>query len=128
MLSNILIFQIIYHILLALILTFFLEYFIIVKILNIPIKLFIFTNILTNVTANIIIIIYDLIVAYCDLPSYLTSNRFIIVVILECIVFAVESMIFLSCYKYKKVLKVVAFTLFANFLSAYVGSNIIKLI
>ena len=128
MLSNILIFQITYHISLALILTIFLEYFIIVKILNIPIKLFIFTNILTNVTANIIIIIYDLIVAYCDLPSYFTSNRFIIVVILECIVFAAESMIFLSYYKHKKVLKVVAFTLFANFLSAYVGSNILKLI
>ena len=122
MLSNILITQIFYKIILALIFTILLEYFIIVRILKIPIKLFIFTNILTNVTANIIIIIYDLIVSTYNIVSY----RMLVLLILECFVFVVETVIFLSYYKYKNVVKVLAYTFLANLISAYVGSIILR--
>ena len=122
MLSDILILQIFYKIILALLFTILIEYFIIVKILKIPIKLFVFTNILTNVTANIIVIIYDLIVTFYHITSY----RFVLVLIIECLVFAVESMIYLAYYKKTNTIKVLVYTFLANFISAYVGNIILK--
>lgn len=119
---NILLMQIFYKIILALIFTILLEYFIIVKILKIPIKIFIFTNILTNVTANIIVIIYDLIVS----AYHMTSHRFALVLIIECLVFATESIIYIPYYKNKSIAKVLFYTFLANFISAFAGSIILK--
>ena len=116
--------QIIYNLIIALIFTLLLECFIIVKILNIPIKIFIFTNILTNVVANIIIIIYDLIIS----TYHMTSHRLLMVYIIECLVFTTESFIYLTYYKRTNIIKVLLYTFLANFISAYVGDIILKVL
>lgn len=114
--------RIVYNLIVALIFTLLLEYFIIVKILDIPIKIFVFTNILTNVVANIIIIIYDLIISTFHMPSY----RLLLVFIIECLVFTIESFIYLTYYKRTNIIKVLLYTFLANFISAYVGDIILK--
>ena len=119
---NILLMQIFYKIILALIFTILLEYFIIVHILKIDLKLFVFTNILTNVIANIIVIIYDLIVS----AYHISSHRFILILIIECLVFVTEGMIYLSYYQKKNAIKVLCYTFLANLLSAYAGIIILK--
>ena len=116
--------QIIYNLIIALIFTLLLECFIIVKILDIPIKIFVFTNILTNVVANIIIVIYDLIISI----YHITSHRLLLVYIIECLVFTTESFIYLTYYKRTNIIKVLLYTFLANFISAYVGDIILKVL
>ena len=119
---NILLMQIFYQIVLALMFTILLEYFIIIHILKIDFKLFVFTNILTNVTANIIVIIYDMVVSAYHIPS----QRFLLILIIECLVFVTEGMIYLSYYQKKNAIKVLCYTFLANLLSAYAGNIILK--
>ena len=115
---------IVYNLIIALIFTLLLECFIIVKILDIPIKIFVFTNILTNVVANIIIVIYDLIISI----YHITSHRLLLVYIIECLVFTTESFIYLTYYKRTNIIKVLLYTFLANFISAYVGDIILKVL
>lgn len=111
-----------YNLIIALLFTLVFEYFIIVKILKIPINIFVFTNMLTNVVANIIIIIYDMIISVYQM----TSHRLLLGLIIECLVFLTESLIYFTYYKKTNIVKVLVYTFAANFISAYIGDIILK--